>query len=82
MTQPFRQPVGLIDEMRKEIKLMLDADPYLMHFLKYKRHTEGSSKKQKETYLNEHFNLIVPKMEEQLDIIKNTHNLGHFKSET
>ncbi|RMZ96775.1 hypothetical protein BpHYR1_030394, partial [Brachionus plicatilis] len=25
MTQPFRQPVGLIDEMRKEIKLMLDA---------------------------------------------------------
>ncbi|RMZ93932.1 peroxisomal membrane 11B-like [Brachionus plicatilis] len=30
----------------------------------------------------EHFNLIVPKMDDRLDIIINTQNLGHFKSET
>ncbi|RNA34273.1 hypothetical protein BpHYR1_022131 [Brachionus plicatilis] len=53
-----------------------------MHFLKYNRHTEGSTKRQKETYLKEHFDFIVPKMEERLDIIKKTHNLGHLKNET
>ncbi|CAF1153930.1 unnamed protein product, partial [Brachionus calyciflorus] len=77
-------------------------DPYLMHFLKYNRHSTGSSKKQvkrinkliklfslnvdkllfRKHITDKGFNLIVPKIEERLDLIKGNHNLGHFKSDT
>ena len=73
-----------------------------MHFLKYNRHADGSSKKQvkrinklvkyyildgdilkyRKNFIKENFDLTVPKIEERLDLIKNAHNLGHFKSET
>ena len=75
-------------------------DSYLLHFLTYGRHVNGSSKKQckrvsklakfyifKEDKLfhrktlDEEFSKIVPKLEERHQIIKNEHEIAHFKKQ-
>ncbi|CAF1139049.1 unnamed protein product [Brachionus calyciflorus] len=76
-------------------------DSHILHFLKYNRHPEGSSKKQVKRVsrlskhftlkedtlyfrklLNESFKVLVPKIEDRIDILANSHNLGHFKTDT
>ncbi|CAF1153269.1 unnamed protein product [Brachionus calyciflorus] len=77
-------------------------DPYLMHFLKYNRQSDGSSKKQtkrinklikyyilvgdtiksRKNTKDAGYNLIIPKIEERLSLIKEAHDLGNFNGDT
>ena len=94
----------IISDQQDEDNYLKNIDPwedsYLLHFLTYGRHVNGSSKKQckrvsklakfyifKEDKLfhrktlNEEFSKIVPKLEERHQIIKNEHEIGHFKKQ-